>query len=312
MAKMCRVSIHLLIGVFLVLNNAVENEAMNTIATMEPTPAPVSMPHDNTTKFKDTSEYLEGNFTSSINANSTFLSQNTTVTTSAEDSGSPTPPTSKNPHTSNDTTPVPPTSTTSKIQLLSTTSKIAKTTRTSKTLATTTIVPEHSYGSAYIIILIIIVVLISGIIVYFCLQKNTRRYFLDLHPKQEDAQIPLSIVDGDVFDSTSVKDMQPFCPAESSMPLKGPEPVKDDEKPRGEKETADVQTGHHENSQVKENPKAEELTVVDLTDGELAISTKTSMESLDEPLNENNSNNSRFAFNDYGHEFTEICLDGLL
>ncbi|XP_051993022.1 uncharacterized protein LOC127651287 isoform X5 [Xyrauchen texanus] len=294
MAKMCRVSIHLLIGVFLVLNNAVENEAMNTIATMEPTPAPVSMPHDNTTKFKDTSEYLEGNFTSSINANSTFLSQNTTVTTSAEDSGSPTPPTSKNPHTSNDTTPVPPTSTTSKIQLLSTTSKIAKTTRTSKTLATT-----------YIIILIIIVVLISGIIVYFCLQKNTR----------EDAQIPLSIVDGDVFDSTSVKDMQPFCPAESSMPLKGPEPVKDDEKPRGEKETADVQTGHHENSQVKENPKAEELTVVDLTDGELAISTKTSMESLDEPLNENNSNNSRFAcekVNDYGHEFTEICLDGLL
>ncbi|XP_051560389.1 uncharacterized protein LOC127444849 [Myxocyprinus asiaticus] len=295
MEKMCCVSIHLLIGVFLGLTNAIENEAMTTITTMEPTTAPVSMPHDNTTKFKDMSEYLEGNFTSSNTANSTFPSQNTTVkyTTSAEDSGSPTPPTSKNPQTSNDTTPVLPTNTTS---------KTAKTTRTSKTLATTTIVPEPSYGSAYIIILIIIAVFITGIIVYFCLQKNTR----------EDAQIPLSTVDGEVFDSTSVKDMQTFSPVESSIPLKGPEPVKDDEKPRGEKETADVQTGHRENSQVKENPKAEELTVVDLTDRELAISTKTSMESLDEPLNENNSNNSRFEVNDYGHEFTEICLDGLL
>lgn len=39
--------------------------------------------------------------------------------------------------------------------------------------------------------------------------------------------------------------------------------------------------------------KTAELTVVDMTDGEPTISTKTSMESLDDVLNENNSNNSR-------------------
>lgn len=38
--------------------------------------------------------------------------------------------------------------------------------------------------------------------------------------------------------------------------------------------------------------KAEELTIVDLTEGEIAISTKTSIESLDEPPNENNNNNN--------------------
>lgn len=39
--------------------------------------------------------------------------------------------------------------------------------------------------------------------------------------------------------------------------------------------------------------KTAELTVVDMTDGEATISTKTSMESLDDVLNENNSNNSK-------------------
>ncbi len=37
----------------------------------------------------------------------------------------------------------------------------------------------------------------------------------------------------------------------------------------------------------------EGLTVVDLTDGEPTISNKTSMESLDNVLDENNSNNTR-------------------
>lgn len=38
--------------------------------------------------------------------------------------------------------------------------------------------------------------------------------------------------------------------------------------------------------------KAVELTIVDLTEGEMAISTKTSIETLDEPPNENNNNNT--------------------
>lgn len=32
-----------------------------------------------------------------------------------------------------------------------------------------------------------------------------QRYSVDLHPKKEEAQIPLSTVDGEVFDSTPVK-----------------------------------------------------------------------------------------------------------
>lgn len=37
---------------------------------------------------------------------------------------------------------------------------------------------------------------------YDCVMQ---RYSVDFHPKKEDAQIPLSTVDAEVFDSTSVK-----------------------------------------------------------------------------------------------------------
>lgn len=63
-------------------------------------------------------------------------------------------------------------------------------------------------------------------------------------------------------------------------------------------ESADVKQENQQNlssTKVTENPKdkMEGLTVVDLTDGEPTISTKTSMESLDDVLDENNSNNTR-------------------
>ncbi|XP_051983135.1 uncharacterized protein LOC127644147 isoform X2 [Xyrauchen texanus] len=299
MAKMCCTSLHLLIGVLLVLTEALENKTVIMTTGTEPTTAPVPMPHDNITTYNDMPEDFKRNLTYSININSTVPLQNTTaqITTSAEVSGSSTPPPpSEHPQTSNDTKV--------KVQSTITTSKIAKTTTTSKTPATTTKAPESikSYVSAYIIITIIIVLCIIGIIVYCCLHKNTR----------EEAQIPLSTVDLEVSDSTSVKDMKTFSAVESSLLPKDSEPVKEDKSPGGDNETADVKKEHHENSQVKENPKAEGLVVVDLTDGELAISTKTSFESLDEPLNENNSNNIRVEVNDYAQEFTEICLDGLL
>lgn len=136
---------------------------------------------------------------------------------------------------------------------------------------------------------------------------------MDLHPKHEDAQIPLSTVDAEVFDTTSVKDMQTFTPVESTEPLKDPAP--ESEKPEGEKELADVKQENQQNlssTQATENPKdkMEGLTVVDLTDGEPTISTKTSMESLDDVLNENNSNNTRVKGN--GHDFTELSIDALL
>lgn len=63
-------------------------------------------------------------------------------------------------------------------------------------------------------------------------------------------------------------------------------------------ESTDVQQENQQNlssTKATENPKdkMEGLTVVDLTDGEPTISTKTSMESLDDVLDENNSNNTR-------------------
>ncbi|XP_057188466.1 uncharacterized protein si:dkey-27h10.2 isoform X4 [Triplophysa rosa] len=168
---------------------------------------------------------------------------------------------------------------------------------------------RSNYGSTYVIILIIIIVCIIGGTAYCCLQKNSRRYSVDLHPKKEEAQIPLSTVDGEVFDSTSVKDMHTFSPVEPNMPIKDPEAVKEAEKPDGEKETAVVKEQSNTRAIVIPEDKAEELTI-DLTDGEMAISTKTSIESLDEPPNKNNNNNTVVA-NDEGHEFTEISLAGL-
>ncbi|KAA0722211.1 hypothetical protein E1301_Tti019771 [Triplophysa tibetana] len=113
------------------------------------------------------------------------------------------------------------------------------------------------------------------------------RYSVDLHSKKEEAQIPLSTVDGEVFDSTSAKDMQTFSPVESNMPIKDSKTVVEGEKPDGEKE-------EQSNTQATVIPedKAVELTIVDLTEGEMAISTKTSVETLDEPPNEKNNTNT--------------------
>ncbi len=57
-------------------------------------------------------------------------------------------------------------------------------------------------------------------------------------------------------------------------------------------ESADVKQENQQNLS-STHAKMEGLTVVDLTDGEPTISNKTSMESLDNVLNENNSNNTR-------------------
>nr|XP_021326893.1 uncharacterized protein si:dkey-27h10.2 isoform X4 [Danio rerio] len=165
-----------------------------------------------------------------------------------------------------------------------------------------------------IIILVIAVLCITGVVVYCCLQKNSRKYSVDLHPKKEDAQIPLSTVDAEVFDTTSEKDLQTFAPVE---PVKDPDIGKEAEKPEEGKEIPDVKQENQQNLSTPEatvipNDKKDELTVVDLTDAEPAISTKTSMESLDDTLNENNSNNTRIEGIANGYEFIEIFLDGPL
>ncbi|XP_077102946.1 uncharacterized protein LOC143753930 isoform X1 [Siphateles boraxobius] len=286
---MCSASLNLLIGALLVL--AVENEATTMITSTEINTA-VSVSTGNTTILNETSVNILNNLTTSFPPNSTvMLSSTTDANMSDYKSDFPTPHPSEDPQTNNDTTDDPienvPQSSTKEIK-----------STTSKTTITRAQEPVKSHGATYIIILIIVVVCISGVVVYCCLQKKSRKYSVDLHPKQEDAQIPLSTVDVEVFDTTSVKDVQTFTPVESTEPLKNLEPVKEAGKPEGRKESVDVKQENQQNlssTQAKVIPKdkTEEMTVVDISDVEPTISTKTSMESLDDALNENNSNNTR-------------------
>ncbi|XP_055061107.2 uncharacterized protein [Misgurnus anguillicaudatus] len=307
MVTMSWLSLQLLIGMLLLQNFVAKHEAMTTsISTngeTETTINPVSQPHDNVTQFNDTSNDLTDG-----HQNITDTPSNNTVETTTlpgSDLSTP-PPVSEHPQTSNVTKTdhsviVPQATVSGKIETNPTPKK-----------------PEEdaspkTYGAAYIIILVIIIVCMIGVTIYCCFQKNTRRYSMDLHPKQEDAQVPLSAIDPEVFDSTSVKDMQTFSPVESSIPLKAPEPVKDAEKPVEGKETTEVKQEQSDTQAIViSEDKAVELTIVDLTDEAVAVSNKTSMESLDEPLNENknnsNNNNIRDKVNENGH-FTEISLD---
>ncbi|XP_016089848.1 uncharacterized protein [Sinocyclocheilus grahami] len=300
---MCCASIHLLIAALLVF--AVENEATTMITSIENTTAPDSVFIHNTTQFKEM-DFLDNFTTPSF----TVTLPNTTVVniTSDGESESPTPPPSEHPQTNIYTT-----DDSLKTVSQSSTNNMIKSTTTSKETITQATQPIQNPWPTYIIIFIIAVLCLSGIVVYCCLKKKSRKYSVELHPKQEDAQIPLSTVDVEVFDTTSVKDMQTFTPVESTKPA----PVKESEKPEEGKESADVKQENQQNlssTQATENPKdkIEGLTVVDLTDGERTISTKTSMESLDDVLNENNSNNTRVEVKGNGYDFTEISIDALL
>ncbi|CAM4485949.1 unnamed protein product [Leuciscus chuanchicus] len=277
---MCSASLHLLIGALLVL--AVDNEATAMITSTETNTAPVSISIDNTTILNETSEHILNNLTTSFPPNSTvILSSTTEVDMSDYKSDLPTSHSSEDPQTYV-TTDDPQ----ENIQQSSTKEIKSTTSRTT----TQEKEPVKSNGAIYIIILIIVVVCISGVVVYCCLQKKSRKYSVDLHPKQEDAQIPLSTVDVEVFDTTSVKDMQTFTPVESTEPLKNPDPVKEAEKPEGGKESVDVKQENQQNlsstqATVIPKDKTEEMTVVDISDVEPTVSTKTSMESLDDALN---------------------------
>ncbi|KAG1937788.1 hypothetical protein F2P79_018006 [Pimephales promelas] len=253
-------------GALLVL--AVENEATTMITSTEANTA-LSMSIDNTTILNETSVDILNNLTTSFPPNSTvILSSTTDVNMSDYKSDLPTDP-SENPQTNNDTTGDPqenvPTPSTKEMK--------------STTIKTTTTQPQKNEQS-------------HGAIIYCCLQKKSRKFSVDLHPKQEDAQIPLSTVDVEVFDTTLDKDMQTFTPVESTEPLKNLETVKEAEKPEEGKESVDVNQENQQTQAKVPKDKTEEMTVVDISDVEPTISTKTSMESLDDVLNENNSNDT--------------------
>ncbi|XP_076830971.1 uncharacterized protein LOC143476597 isoform X4 [Brachyhypopomus gauderio] len=141
---------------------------------------------------------------------------------------------------------------------------------------------QRSDKTAFITIFILVVMCLAAAITCYIVQRKQRRFSVDLHVKNEDAQIPLSDVEPEVFESHNANDMQTFTTVEASSTLGGLDtadgvkgPSEAEVKPAGAPDTGEG-----------------ELTILDLNE-EPTISTKTSMESLDEPLNDNKSNNNR-------------------
>ncbi|XP_026887225.2 uncharacterized protein si:dkey-27h10.2 isoform X2 [Electrophorus electricus] len=186
-----------------------------------------------------------------------------------------------------------------------------RSTLSSTTHSTTQSAEIHeSYKLTYIIIFVLLMMCLAAAITCYTVQRNQRRFSLDLQGKNTDAQIPLSDVEPEVFESHPPKDMQTFAAVEASS-------TGGLEMPGGEKGLSEAC------QQVKDSPAEVsdtgarltgegELTIVDLNDKDTTISTKTSMESLDEPLNDNNSNNKAQArVHDASGSFTDVCLNDL-
>ncbi|KAL7889498.1 hypothetical protein AOLI_G00017560 [Acnodon oligacanthus] len=292
--------------------------------TERTTPSPAGLQHASTnasTLFGVKRNYTESNKTPNVTANP--ISSNSTIAkennTSINNTASPSSVTkttpskttaytvTSGPKTNNSSTPPDSETVTGKTV---SPSKSATTQQPTNKQAN----ESSSNKITYIIIFIIVIVCLIAAIVYCCVQNKSRKFSLE-HSKNEDAQIPLSAVEPEVFEASPPKDMHTFSAAESSIPANSAPPADGEEKQEGEKaatkpnqQEKESSTGTQTTLPLSEKPS--ELTVVDLSDGDPAISNKTSVESLDVPLNQNNSNNRAQAnMYEFSGDFTEICLD---
>ncbi|XP_041938441.1 uncharacterized protein si:dkey-27h10.2 isoform X3 [Alosa sapidissima] len=204
---------------------------------------------------------------------------------------------------SNTTTDTDRGNTTREVDKTATPTRVTKDTHSATTRAVATASQPYQEGNkAGYIILIIIIIAAILLVVYCCFKQNKkRRYSIDLRNKHEDAVIPLSTVEADaVFDTTPEKEMGTFTAQEAGAaspeaaglapePTGEPEPAKGEPVAGEEKVTEAKVSGSQEPLTVDQKP--EKMEVVDLTDGEPTVSTKTSVESLEDQLNDNNSNN---------------------
>ncbi|KAG9275690.1 hypothetical protein AMEX_G10239 [Astyanax mexicanus] len=173
---------------------------------------------------------------------------------------------------------------------------------------------------SYIIIILVIILCITGAIGFCCYQNKSRTFSLDRSSKSEDAHIPLSTVEPEVFEASASKDMETFTATETSGTVESSPPAEAVEKKEEEKAAPAAEAPQPEKESSAESQatvplveKPEELTVVDLNDEEQAISNKTSIETLEETPNENNSNNRAQArVKNANGNFIEINLDDLL
>ncbi|XP_060729099.1 uncharacterized protein si:dkey-27h10.2 [Tachysurus vachellii] len=159
---------------------------------------------------------------------------------------------------------------------------------------------ESPRSSVYIFVLLFVILAVAVLgIIFFCVKSNRKRFSVDIHDKHEDAQIPLASVEQEMCESSSKgADMKTFTTEESS-PTDNIEETEEQKAPtEGDKQTKE--------SPAQSEAPAEKPAGSTIEDD--AASNKTSMETLDDVLNENNSNNNN-AVSDVSVCFIDICLN---
>ncbi|KAG7333733.1 hypothetical protein KOW79_002140 [Hemibagrus wyckioides] len=177
-----------------------------------------------------------------------------------------------------------------------------KSTTTKKTTSDHSKKTNNGAVYVFVLVILILIVVIFGII-YFCVKRQRKRFTADITGKHEDAQIPLASVEPEICDSSSKgADLKTFMKTNSE---ESP-PTDTTEKTEEQKALSEA------DQEVKESPDKSEAPdekpsepLVD--DADPAASTQTSVETLNDVLNENNSNNN--AVHDVSVCFIDICLN---
>ncbi|XP_034442405.1 rho GTPase-activating protein gacF [Hippoglossus hippoglossus] len=179
-----------------------------------------------------------------------------------------------------------------------------------------------------IVILILILIVALGFVVACCVvRKRGRRYSVDFTSRQDEANIPLSIVDHELpadtvsqnglksFENTETKAKEPQEPegqeeqkpeADKSVVDPGAESAAATPSPHGSEDKPKEDVAEPSPTPAPVQPSAEEKT-----DDEGTVSNKTSVESLKE-TNDNNSNNADFRQAtelDLSNIFRDVPLD---
>ncbi|XP_053275202.1 uncharacterized protein si:dkey-27h10.2 [Pleuronectes platessa] len=189
---------------------------------------------------------------------------------------------------------------------------------------------KHQTGDTPGIVILIVIILVAlgfGVACYV-VRKRGRRYSVDFTSRQDEANIPLSIVDHELpadtvsqnglktFESTETKAKEPQAP-EGQSKSEAAEADKSVVDPGGESAAA-ASSPHDSEDKPKEDvaepsptPAPVQPSAEEKTDDEGTVSNKTSVESLRE-TNENNSNGADFRQTtelDSSSIFRDVPLD---
>ncbi|XP_066574513.1 mucin-21 isoform X4 [Amia ocellicauda] len=177
-------------------------------------------------------------------------------------------------------------------------------TTSSQSTGGSTPAPSTSSHTGIIILIALILAILLFVIIIFCIHKKTRRYSFDLYQKgPEDAGIPLSSVERDgVTEAISPKDNldienvnEQKVANETQTSAEPPPTETGSEKPNtGAEKAASENTEDSFGSQIPLTPLDGSVEFnLDATGTNTTQSSKTSIESLGDPPNENNNNIAR-------------------